>query len=66
MRTTFTLEDELAEQARELGINISGAARNGVAVAVREAQAEVDRAAYRRKPEKVDVDWAEAEAWGEV
>ena len=64
-RTTFTLEESLAERARELGINISAAARDGVAAAVRAALAEVDREAYRREPEQPDPFWAEAEAWGE-
>ena len=63
-RTTFTLEDSLAEQARHLGINISAAARDGVAAAVRSAMARNDREAYRTQPERVDEDWADAEAWG--
>ncbi len=62
-RTTFTLDDALAEQARRLGVNISAAARDGVAAAVRAALARADRDAYRRSPEKVDDFWAEAEAW---
>ena len=33
-RTTFTLDQSLAERARELGINISAAAHEGVAAAV--------------------------------
>lgn len=65
MRTTFTLDDELAERARELGINISAAARQGVADAVRAALARADREAYRRHPERPESGWAEAEAWGE-
>lgn len=64
-RTTFTLEESLAEQAQRLGINVSAAARNGVAAAVRLALIEIDRAAYQRKPEKVDAFWSEAEAWGD-
>ena len=64
-RTTFTLDEGLADQARRLGVNISAAARDGVAAAVREALARADRAAYERKPEKPDVFWAEAEAWGD-
>ncbi len=64
-RTTFTLEDSLAEQARRLGVNISAAARDGVAAAVRSALARNDRAAYERKPEKVDQFWTDAEAWGD-
>lgn len=64
-RTTFTLDDSLAEQARRLGVNISAAARDGVAAAVRTALAEADRAAYRDRPEKVDPFWTEAEAWSD-
>ena len=64
-RTTFTLDDELAERARQLGINISAAARQGVADAVRAALARADREAYQRHPERPDSFWAEGEAWGE-
>jgi post-segregation antitoxin (ccd killing protein) len=65
-RTTFTLDDELAERARQLGVNISAAARQGVADAVRAALARSDREAYLRKPERPDAFWAEAEAWTEL
>jgi Post-segregation antitoxin CcdA len=64
-RTTFTLDDELADRARRLDINISAAARDGVAAAVRAAMAAVDRAAYLRQPEQPDPAWATAEAWGD-
>jgi len=64
-RTTFTLDDELADRARKLGINISAAARQGVADAVRAALARADREAYQRQPERPDAFWTEAEAWGE-
>lgn len=64
IRTTFTLEDDLAEQARRLGINISAAARQGVTAAVRDALAKADRAAYERHPEEVDAFWFAAEGWG--
>ena len=64
-RTTFTLDESLAEQARQLGINISAAARDGVAAAVRTALAQSDRAAYERQPERPDKFWTDAEAWGE-
>jgi post-segregation antitoxin (ccd killing protein) len=64
-RTTFTLDEELAEQAHQLGINISAAARRGVADAVRAALAKSDREAYQRHPERADTFWTEAEAWGE-
>jgi post-segregation antitoxin (ccd killing protein) len=64
-RTTFTLDGELAEQARRLGINISAAARQGVADAVRAALTRADREAYERHPERPDSFWVEAEAWGE-
>jgi post-segregation antitoxin (ccd killing protein) len=63
-RTTFTLDNTLAEQARRLGINISAAARDGVAAAVREALARSDREAYERDPEEPDSFWIDAEAWG--
>jgi post-segregation antitoxin (ccd killing protein) len=64
-RTTFTLDAELAERARQLGVNVSAAARQGVADAVRAALARSDREAYQRLPERVDTFWIEAEAWGE-
>lgn len=64
-RTTFTLDDETTERARRLGINISAAARQGVADAVRAALAQADREAYQRLPETPDLFWTEAEAWGE-
>ena len=62
-RTTFTLDDDLAARARRLGINISAAAREGVAVAVHAALAQSDRSAYERHPERPDPFWIEAEAW---
>jgi post-segregation antitoxin (ccd killing protein) len=62
-RTTFTMDESLAERARQLGVNISAAARDGVAAAVREALAQADRAAYQRQPERPDSFWTEAEAW---
>ena len=64
-RTTFTLDEELAERARQLGVNVSAAARQGVADAVRAALARSDREAYLRRPERTDNFWIEAEAWGE-
>ena len=64
MRTTFTLDRDLAEQARRLDINVSAAAREGVAEAVRRAMAMADRAAYQHLPEQPDDFWDDAEAWG--
>ncbi|MFV1963583.1 MAG: type II toxin-antitoxin system CcdA family antitoxin [Acidimicrobiia bacterium] len=64
-RSTFTLDDKLAERARRLNINISAAARQGVAAAVRAALAQSDRDAYQRIPERPDPDWQDAEAWGD-
>jgi post-segregation antitoxin (ccd killing protein) len=64
-RTTFTLDDELVGRARQLGINISAAARQGVADAVRAALARSDREAYERYPERIDTFWTQAEAWTE-
>ena len=63
-RTTFSLDVELAEQARELHVNVSAAARDGVAAAVRSALAQADRRAYLNTPESVDKFWTDAEAWG--
>ena len=63
-RTTFTLDEELAERARQLGVNISAAARQGVADAVRAALARSDREAYQRRPERPDSFWTEVETWG--
>ena len=64
-RTTFTLDDELAGRARKLNINISAAARQGVAAAVGAALAESDRAAYLRVPERPDPFWEDVEGWGD-
>jgi post-segregation antitoxin (ccd killing protein) len=63
-RTTFSLDVTLADQARKLGVNVSAAARDGVAAAVRSALAQADRRAYSDMPESVDTCWVEAEAWG--
>ena len=62
-RTTFTLDSDLAERARQLDINISAAARGGVATAVRSAQVEADRAAYEQAPERPDPFWDTTQAW---
>lgn len=64
-RTTFTLDEELAEQARRLGVNVSAAARQGVADAVRAALGRADRDAYLRQPERPDTGSTDVEAWGE-
>ncbi len=49
-------------------INISAAAQDGVAAAVRRARAEADRAAYLRHPERPDDFWdtAQAQAWADL
>lgn len=65
IRTTFTIDEELADQARRLQVNVSAAARQGVADAVRAALAESDRSAYERTPELSDGFWKEAETWGD-
>lgn len=64
-RTSFTIDRVLAERARRLKINVSAAAREGVEAAVRAAMAEADRHAYRRRPERPDPFWSEAETWTE-
>lgn len=63
IRTTFSLDQRLAQRAKELGVNVSAAAREGVASAVRSALAQSDREAYRRQPERPDAFWTETEAW---
>jgi len=65
IRTTFTLDRELAERARQLRVNVSAAARDGVEAAVRAAMERADREAYRRHPERPDPFWSEVEAWSE-
>ena len=65
IRTTFTLDEALAERARQLDINIPAAAREGVAAAVRAALADADCAAYQRALDRSDPFWDDAEIWGE-
>jgi len=65
IRTTFTLDRELAERARQLRVNVSAAARDGVEAAVRAAMERADREAYRRHPERPDPFWSEVAAWSE-
>jgi len=62
-RTTFTIDEALAERARRLKVNISAAARDGVEAAVRAALAQADREAYQHHPEHPDPFWTEVEAW---
>ena len=64
-RTTFTLDEDLAERARRLGVNISAAARQGVSDAVRAALERSDREVYTKFPERADSDWTNAESWGQ-
>ena len=66
MRTSVILDDELAAEARELGINVSEAAREGLRQAIRRRRAERDRDAYLARPEDEDTDWELAEAWGDA
>ena len=65
MRTSVILDDELAAEARELGINVSEAAREGLRQAIRRRHAERDREAYLAHPETEAADWDDIEAWGE-
>ena len=65
MRTSVVIDDRLAAEARELGINVSEAAREGLRDAVKRRRAELDRQAYRTQPEAEDEAWDGAEAWGE-
>ncbi|MCY4104745.1 MAG: type II toxin-antitoxin system CcdA family antitoxin [bacterium] len=66
IRTTITLDRAMAEQARDLRINISSAARAGVAASIKKALAEADREAYRRNPEQPDDFWDQAQAWSDA
>lgn len=66
MRTSVVIDDELAAEARELGINVSEAAREGLRRAVRRHRAERDRNAYLAHPEDEDDAWDDAEAWGDA
>jgi post-segregation antitoxin (ccd killing protein) len=59
------MDEELAVRARQLDINVSAAAREGVAAAVRAALAQSDRRAYQRNSEQPDPFWDDAEAWGD-
>jgi Arc/MetJ family transcription regulator len=63
MRTTITLDDALADEARRYGVALSSAARDGVADAVRRAKEAHDRAMYLAHPE-TDDGWDDVEAWG--
>jgi post-segregation antitoxin (ccd killing protein) len=65
MRTSVIFDDDLVAEARELGINVSEAAREGLRQAVRRCRAERDREAYLARPENDGTDWDDAEAWGE-
>lgn len=52
-------------RTRDLEISLSFATRAGIGAAVRDALTRSDREAYRRKPERVDPSWVEAEAWND-
>ncbi len=60
------MDEDLAERARTLGVNISAAARQGVANAVRAALEKADREAYEKHPESVDDFWTEVEVWSQT
>lgn len=62
--TTVTLAEALAERARQPGIAVSAAARQGVAEAVRRVGA-VGREAHRKHPERVGTLWSRPEGWPE-
>jgi len=59
------MDEDLAERARNLGVNVSAAARQGVTDAVRAALERADREAYVKHPESVEAFWTEVEAWGQ-
>lgn len=66
MRTSVIIDDGLAAEARELGINVSDAAREGLRRAVHRRRVELDRQAYVDRPEVEDPAWDDAEAWGDA
>jgi post-segregation antitoxin (ccd killing protein) len=59
------MDEDLAERARNLGVNVSAAARQGVTDAVRAALERADREAYVKHPESGEAFWTEVEAWGQ-
>jgi post-segregation antitoxin (ccd killing protein) len=65
MGTSVTLDEELAAEAREFGIDVPEAARQGVREAIRRRRRERDRAAYLADPEVEEAGWDDAEAWAE-
>ena len=66
VRITFTLDSELAEQARRLDVDVSAAAREGLVASVGRALAESDKQAYMRFPEQPDDFWEQAQAWSDA
>ena len=58
------LPPAVRRRPRELGINVSEAAREGLRQAIRRRRAERDREAYLAYTETEDADWDDAEAWG--
>jgi hypothetical protein len=66
VRTSVIFDDALAAEARELGINVSEAAREGLRQAIRRRRAERDRVAYLAHPETEDDGWDGVESWGEA
>ncbi|WP_257274846.1 MULTISPECIES: type II toxin-antitoxin system CcdA family antitoxin [unclassified Endozoicomonas] len=53
-KTTVTIDDELLEQARELNINISSAAEQGVKAEVRSLEEERLKKLYKEAAEELD------------
>jgi hypothetical protein len=62
VRASFTLDAGLLERARQFDVNVSAAARDGVAEAVRQAMIANDIGAYKRNPEVLDPFWVEIQA----
>lgn len=53
-KTTVTIDDELLDQARELNINISSAAEQGVKAEVRSLEEERLKKLYREAMEEIE------------
>jgi hypothetical protein len=66
MRTVFTLDEEIAKKAQQLGVDVSAAARQGVIDAVEAAMVIADRLAYLEHREVENPEWTTVEVWGQM
>jgi hypothetical protein len=64
MRMVFTLDEEIAKRAEQLGVDVSAAARQGVIDAVEAAMVIADRLSYLEHREVENPEWITMEVWG--